>query len=539
MTRPSERAEDPDAFTISIENAEHGYPTSEEANSVRSHALSHNTQWGGANLQCGAPTAIRARSFGEQQQLQAAPSGFRRRAQSDSASFSALNFSAYQDQYAVDDEDSDVPQFTPYHAPHWTSQELQPPSSHLSPPLHAFLTPAWMSNASSSPSSWYPGRLRLPSSADQTDPDRQPTTSTFPSPLSPSLLSPSWRSEVDSDASSVRSVSPSLNFVSLPSPAIANHGVYEGGSPDLYHRSWHMGRHFIPSADSSVGGIDDNMKVLSIDGDGTTNGSSYSDHGLPHQGQGQGLPADPSWLVGHFPPVQEQQQRPSSFPFAPFPPDSYTAPTASSSSQPPPEGRSLDEAASSRNHLYAPAPDAFYSLTGLKGGDASQLAQRTPRRHTKSHGPYPTAGPSRVASGQTTNWIPQDEPSPGDSTITGSGHPQNPSTPDVPASPQSWNHQSEQEGPSKSPTIRPVATDATRRASAARRKDPSKRGPFVCELCGHDFTAKHNYQNHINSHNSVKPFECEKCSQRFVTQHVLKRHDSKCSSRSLSKKRRS
>ncbi|KAJ7828012.1 hypothetical protein B0H13DRAFT_1521365, partial [Mycena leptocephala] len=76
----------------------------------------------------------------------------------------------------------------------------------------------------------------------------------------------------------------------------------------------------------------------------------------------------------------------------------------------------------------------------------------------------------------------------------------------------------------------PVATDATIRAAVARRKDPSKPGAFVCELCKHNFTTKHNYKNHINSHNSVKPFQCTKCQQSFGTQHVLRRHQTKCKS---------
>jgi hypothetical protein len=44
-------------------------------------------------------------------------------------------------------------------------------------------------------------------------------------------------------------------------------------------------------------------------------------------------------------------------------------------------------------------------------------------------------------------------------------------------------------------TPQPVATDATIRAAVARRKDPSKPGAFVCELCKHNFTTKHNYKS--------------------------------------------
>jgi hypothetical protein len=47
--------------------------------------------------------------------------------------------------------------------------------------------------------------------------------------------------------------------------------------------------------------------------------------------------------------------------------------------------------------------------------------------------------------------------------------------------------------PAEEKRFRPVvATVAGRRASAARRKDP---GAFVCDICGTDFTAKHNLRS--------------------------------------------
>ncbi|KAJ7649655.1 hypothetical protein FB45DRAFT_885532 [Roridomyces roridus] len=88
--------------------------------------------------------------------------------------------------------------------------------------------------------------------------------------------------------------------------------------------------------------------------------------------------------------------------------------------------------------------------------------------------------------------------------------------------------------------LRPlVGTAGTLRASRARRKDPSRRGAFVCELCGHDFTAKHNLRNHMNSHNDVKKYECTNCGERFGTSHVLKRHSAKCEAGSSTRKTRS
>jgi hypothetical protein len=37
-----------------------------------------------------------------------------------------------------------------------------------------------------------------------------------------------------------------------------------------------------------------------------------------------------------------------------------------------------------------------------------------------------------------------------------------------------------------------VATDTSRRAANARRRDPTKRGAHICPYCGNDFTALHN-----------------------------------------------
>ncbi|KAJ7808380.1 kinase-like domain-containing protein [Mycena olivaceomarginata] len=76
-----------------------------------------------------------------------------------------------------------------------------------------------------------------------------------------------------------------------------------------------------------------------------------------------------------------------------------------------------------------------------------------------------------------------------------------------------------------------VVSAATRRASANRRRDPTKAGLYVCSICGNDFTAKHNLQNHIRSHNGVRAFECNGCGRRFGTAHVLKRHFAKCRGR--------
>ncbi|KAK7460368.1 hypothetical protein VKT23_009091 [Stygiomarasmius scandens] len=71
---------------------------------------------------------------------------------------------------------------------------------------------------------------------------------------------------------------------------------------------------------------------------------------------------------------------------------------------------------------------------------------------------------------------------------------------------------------------RQVATDAVVQASRLRRKDPGRKGRFICPTCGRDFTANHNLKYHINSHRGKRPYECEHCEKRFGTTHVLKRH---------------
>lgn len=68
-------------------------------------------------------------------------------------------------------------------------------------------------------------------------------------------------------------------------------------------------------------------------------------------------------------------------------------------------------------------------------------------------------------------------------------------------------------------------------ASSKRRKKPGEKGRFVCHICGHDFTAKHNLNNHMNSHSGIKPHKCVVCGQTFTTSGTAKRHQSNCGGR--------
>ncbi|KAG7089237.1 hypothetical protein E1B28_010936 [Marasmius oreades] len=73
-----------------------------------------------------------------------------------------------------------------------------------------------------------------------------------------------------------------------------------------------------------------------------------------------------------------------------------------------------------------------------------------------------------------------------------------------------------------------VASNKIVDASYKRRKKPDEKARFVCPICRHTFTAKHNLNNHINSHNGVKPFRCDVCKQTFTTSGTAKRHQNNC-----------
>ncbi|KAF5367189.1 hypothetical protein D9758_003895 [Tetrapyrgos nigripes] len=70
-----------------------------------------------------------------------------------------------------------------------------------------------------------------------------------------------------------------------------------------------------------------------------------------------------------------------------------------------------------------------------------------------------------------------------------------------------------------------VGSDKILKASGERRKNEAK---FKCDKCGNSFTAKHNLQNHLNSHNGIRPFECIGCHASFTTKGTYTRHISKC-----------
>ncbi|KAH8822844.1 hypothetical protein DL96DRAFT_319721 [Flagelloscypha sp. PMI_526] len=71
-----------------------------------------------------------------------------------------------------------------------------------------------------------------------------------------------------------------------------------------------------------------------------------------------------------------------------------------------------------------------------------------------------------------------------------------------------------------------LATRSVQEAARRRRKRPAR---FRCELCPTDFTAKHNLENHMNSHRNIRPHKCKLgCGKSFGTAQVLRRHEPKC-----------
>ncbi|PBL03324.1 hypothetical protein ARMGADRAFT_1056524 [Armillaria gallica] len=75
-----------------------------------------------------------------------------------------------------------------------------------------------------------------------------------------------------------------------------------------------------------------------------------------------------------------------------------------------------------------------------------------------------------------------------------------------------------------------VASDAVARASQSRRTAAN----YTCNECHQTFTAKHNLNNHLNSHYGVRNFRCEvpNCNKSFGTSHVRRYHMLKCHSES-------
>ncbi|KAJ3732437.1 hypothetical protein DFJ43DRAFT_310094 [Lentinula guzmanii] len=83
------------------------------------------------------------------------------------------------------------------------------------------------------------------------------------------------------------------------------------------------------------------------------------------------------------------------------------------------------------------------------------------------------------------------------------------------------------DGPEPVSPKKQVASDALVTAATGRRKNEAT---FHCGVpgCKATFTAKHNLNNHLNSHFGIKSFRCPRCERDFGTPHVLRRHQTVC-----------
>ncbi|KAJ6507758.1 hypothetical protein C8R47DRAFT_1208797 [Mycena vitilis] len=520
---------------------------------------------------------IRAHSFGEQfSSPSLAPTGgSRRRAQSDNSSFQIPDIlhTSHYDNYAVADEDSppsDLPPITVPHPEHplnasWDasqwSESTQPPLS----PLH--LSSGW----NSAPGSDLPP-ITIPQPEKSSAPwvAAQQWNDPVNPPLSPLLLSPGWRSGPESDTSSPPSSShsrflslspfsptpPNLDGVPSPynqtSPPDAEPSI-RGGIKRLSERSSSHSSYPSPRADALP------MGALSIQ-DGTPGEPNYSQFVTNYAPESSGshsgflLPGSnpfggPSWPLDDastaagpfdgrshlYPPSYSNQ----------FPLPS-SGPASSNDHRDFAEGSnrgSLEVGGSYgqfRVSVDCPIPDP----QGIKTGRSA--TRRAQRHRDASLYRASVAGPSTSAVGATPS-------GPDGLYVQLIGNVYHPAiqpasagrTPIIPDDARSLSMARDADQ-TQSPEFRhSIATEATLRAAAARRKDPNKRGAYVCEYCHHDFTARHNLESeslpvldHLKSHFSDKQYECGQCGQAFVTAHVLKRHKLTCKAAASSVKKK-
>ncbi|KAJ7067229.1 hypothetical protein C8F01DRAFT_663125 [Mycena amicta] len=73
-----------------------------------------------------------------------------------------------------------------------------------------------------------------------------------------------------------------------------------------------------------------------------------------------------------------------------------------------------------------------------------------------------------------------------------------------------------------------VGSAAGRTTARTRRKEPNKRGAYICKSCKANFTTEHNLKVHYKSHSGQKDGISSKCDQSFVTPHVRNCHEEKC-----------
>ncbi|KAJ7649768.1 hypothetical protein FB45DRAFT_2521 [Roridomyces roridus] len=422
-------------------------------------------------------TAIRSQSFGQETssfyRVQLRP-----QAQSDSVSFPGMSHLPHNpfdaSGSALKDDDCDEP--LPPTRPSYGQLRLQEPMPSPVPFSPEFLSPHW------------PRNLRVDTTPELLESGWQPSQYFPASPPSPSPHSPA--SLAGSETSSAAPVSPGTpSYLQLPNPMIVSpsrqRSTHRGGSP----------RRFL-SIDPSVNGIDRNLDAQSIE-ETPQPDVPYPTHIHDESYMGRLIPQDFGSLDG-----QAGYEGPSVTPQGPQTDleEAWRVSAQVSSSLSPIPRPAAAPTELEANDIHNAGTEHAPSVTVISGG----IRKVQPRRKERS--PYPPQHRKADGQGQADD---------------ASGL---------------WDGQMSPEGPMSSQPIRAqVGTDAKVRASTARRKDPFKIGAFICNVCGHDFTAKHNLTNHMNSHLVIKNFECG-CGEQFGTAHVLKRHKAKCSSQDGSSK---
>ncbi|KIK57071.1 hypothetical protein GYMLUDRAFT_46695 [Collybiopsis luxurians FD-317 M1] len=71
-----------------------------------------------------------------------------------------------------------------------------------------------------------------------------------------------------------------------------------------------------------------------------------------------------------------------------------------------------------------------------------------------------------------------------------------------------------------SSTIARITSDKVIALAVRKRRSPK----IFCEVCSAGFTAKHNFENHMHSHNSIKPYSCEVSGESFKAPLAKERH---------------
>ncbi|KAF8176708.1 hypothetical protein K438DRAFT_1846626, partial [Mycena galopus ATCC 62051] len=329
------------------------------------------------------------------------------------------------------------------------------------------------------------------------------------SPLSPGLLSPPSAGP-GSDASSIRSVSPSPSRPGFSDPSIPSphpEGVLSSDADRLEEEPALRGR--LPRRDKRHKdhhfSLDSGTRILfeglSIE-DRTPAEQSYTadtpyQHNNATHSSGS-LPEMILWSGDGSSPLTEASfghplgSATSSSSYANYTGDAFLNT---------PGG--VDERYSSRAGRSRSHSSATGTIDdGLQGHGGGRPGRRTHRRRPS---PYPVAGPStRSAEGSNSpSWSVDGESA---DSFSNRGRPFNAQAPfamdprqepDVggsSSSSTSWNADQYSQGDQgHAPGYRAlVASPATRRAANRRRKDPSKPGDHVCPHCQQDFTAAHN-----------------------------------------------